>query len=64
MKSCGSRSVMKPTARRSIGGSVTGTAITAPARAAGRIQQVGGLYDGHCRALGLGPENAARRGSD
>ncbi|RAP72160.1 glutamyl-Q tRNA(Asp) synthetase [Candidatus Erwinia dacicola] len=55
---------MKPTARRSIGGSVTGTAITAPARAAGRIQQVGGLYDGHCRALGLGPENAARRGSD
>lgn len=26
-----------------------------------RIQQVGGLYDGHCRALGLGPENAALR---
>ena len=26
-----------------------------------RIQSVGGIYDGHCRTLGLGPENAAVR---
>lgn len=26
-----------------------------------RIQQAGGLYDGHCRALRLGPQNAAIR---
>ncbi len=26
-----------------------------------RIQQIGGFYDGHCRALNLGPENAAMR---
>lgn len=26
-----------------------------------RIQQIGGIYDGHCRALHHGPENAATR---
>ena len=26
-----------------------------------RIQSVGGIYDGHCRALNLGPQNAAVR---
>lgn len=26
-----------------------------------RIQQIGGFYDGHCRDLGRGPENAALR---
>lgn len=26
-----------------------------------RIQQTGGLYDGHCRSLNIGPENAAVR---
>jgi glutamyl-Q tRNA(Asp) synthetase len=26
-----------------------------------RIQSLGGIYDGHCRDLGLGPENAALR---
>jgi glutamyl-Q tRNA(Asp) synthetase len=26
-----------------------------------RIQSVGGVYDGHCRTLGHGPENAAVR---
>jgi len=26
-----------------------------------RIQQIGGFYDGHCRTLNLGPENAALR---
>jgi glutamyl-Q tRNA(Asp) synthetase len=26
-----------------------------------RIQSVGGVYDGHCRTLNLGPENAAVR---
>lgn len=26
-----------------------------------RIQQIGGFYDGHCRALNHGPENAAMR---
>lgn len=26
-----------------------------------RIQQIGGFYDGHCRTLGQGPQNAAMR---
>ncbi len=35
-------------------------AITALAPRA-RIHAVGGIYDGHCRDLGLGAENAALR---